>query len=564
MNKKIFLFSFCLFAAAKGFSQSTIGIEDPQMDLIQRLDIKLHNDSIFRFSTWKPLSRRAVNGRLRQIDSLGRNGQLPQLTETDKADIQRAIELNDPTVPAAKKDFWNAPTHLVNAYSDKASLTIDPLFDYQYGHSNDKSTLFQLTQGFKAYGRLGRKWQYDFAYTYNQERIPAYARDYFTARQGLQGAQTFRIKGDNKDIFEYNDFRGSISFQAGKHISLRAGYDQFFIGEGIRTLYLSDFSAPFYFVQLHAQIGRISYTTVASRTIAPYGSIYNGINDQTAPGNFMVMHYASWQASKWLKVGLFENNTYNMEKNGGIQVGMLNPFIFNRGMSQMVGNSGKSSIGLDAKANIAQKVQLYTQILINEFEINNILSYGNGSWRNKHGLQFGGKYADAFSVRNLDLQLEYNIVRPFTFTDKWVVNNFTHDNLPLAHPLGANFREFIGKVNYRPISKLYLTAMLMVYKKGTDTTSYATATMSSNWGGDLFRGYNDNRGADELGIADSRSIVVKNLYGMLNAAYEVAPRLFVEGRFTYRKYDVATLPTEKTNFFTFGVRWNLAGRSFLF
>ena len=31
---------------------------------------------------------------------------------------------------------------------------------------------------------------------------------------------------------------------------------------------------------------------------------------------------------------------------------------------------------------------------------------GNGWWGNKYGLQLGAKYIDAFSIKNLDLQLE--------------------------------------------------------------------------------------------------------------------------------------------------------------
>ena len=56
------------------------------------------------------------------------------------------------------------------------------------------------------------------------------------------------------------------------------------------------------------------------------------------------------------------------------------------------------------------------------------------------GIQLGAKYIDAFGIKNLDLQLEYNRVRPFTYSHRDSVANYTHYNQPLAHPLGANFR----------------------------------------------------------------------------------------------------------------------------
>ncbi len=330
----------------------------------------------------------------------------------------------------------------------------------------------------------------------------------------------------------------------------------------MRTLYLSDFSAPFYFVQLHAKVGNVNYTVVGSRTITSFGSVDNQLKDQGRPGNLLVFHYVSWQATRWLKLGAFENNMYNMEVNGGVQPGMLNPFIFNRGMSQNVGNSGKSSIGLDAKANIGGHVQFYSQILINEFVLSKVFDFGRSSWRNKHGLQIGGKYIDAFTVKNLDLQVEYNAVRPFTYTDKWLINNFAHDNLPLAHPLGANFHELIGVVHYQPLKRLYLTGTVIGYRKGLDSASYKTASTQQNFGGDIFRSYEDGNSYQNVAIGDG--IPVSGLLGQLKASYEVSPGLFLDGNITFRKYDISGQPNNHIRYFNLGIRWNMTGRNFLF
>ena len=49
-------------------------------------------------------------------------------------------------------------------------------------------------------------------------------------------------------------------------------------------------------------------------------------------------------------------------------------------------------------------------------------------------MQFGGKYIDAIGVKNLDLQAEINIIRPFTYSHNDTIANYTHYNQPLAHP----------------------------------------------------------------------------------------------------------------------------------
>jgi hypothetical protein len=550
----LFFLNICLL----GHAQNTpLPIDDPQTYMWQRLDIKLPDNPILRQTTVKPFSRQMTPDALY---SIGVN--YSDITPVDAANLEKALKING-VINTKPYNFFDDPTHLLSSQSKSSNIIIDPMLDYEIGQDKKGGSLFRASEGFGARGNLGRKWSYYFSYTYNMERDPQYVQDFVNARQGLPGAQTYAAVGKEHNIYEYNDFRGGVTFQATKHVDLRAGYDQFFIGDGIRSLYLSDFAAPFYFMQLHGQVGRVSFTSVAARTIAPFGSINNGITDQNSPPNLMVFHYLSWQATRWLKLGFYENNMYNMEINGGVQIGMMNPFVFSRSMSQNVGNSGKSSIGLDAKANIAQHFQLYTQLLINEFHISEIFkTLGTSSWVNKEGIQLGGKYIDAFNVKNLDLQGEINYVRPFTYTDKWVVNNFQHDNLPLADPLGANFKDYIASARYQPFSRWYLSGMIMYYKKGLDSASYLTATTQQNWGGDIFRSYNDHNTYQDVGIGNG--ISAKNLLAQFLISYELAPNLFIDGGVTGRRYNVSGAPNDNTLYFNFGFRWNMRRRLFLF
>ena len=43
--------------------------------------------------------------------------------------------------------------------------------------------------------------------------------------------------------------------------------------------------------------------------------------------------------------------------------------------------------------------------------------------------------------------MEYNLVRPYTYSH-WNSSSYGHYAQPLAHPLGANFDEFIVKLDY--------------------------------------------------------------------------------------------------------------------
>jgi hypothetical protein len=97
-------------------------------------------------------------------------------------------------------------------------------------------------------------------------------------------------------------------------------------------------------------------------------------------------------------------------------------------------------------------VSSFTDNLLDEFILSKVRNSPT-NWVNKFGIQLGGKYIDAFGIKNLDLQLEMNRVRPFTYAHYDTINNYTHYNQPLAHPLGANFQELIGIARYQPFPK---------------------------------------------------------------------------------------------------------------
>ena len=44
--------------------------------------------------------------------------------------------------------------------------------------------------------------------------------------------------------------------------------------------------------------------------------------------------------------------------------------------------------------------------------------------------------------------IEYNQVQPYTFAHKEPMQSYTHYNQALAHPLGANFKEFTSLVEF--------------------------------------------------------------------------------------------------------------------
>ncbi len=117
-------------------------------------------------------------------------------------------------------------------------------------------------------------------------------------------------------------------------------------------------------------------------------------------------------------------------------------------------------LGLHGHWDLWRKFRLYGQYVANTASLKPGTA---GWWGNQTGWQAGLKYFNVLNVDNLDVQLEVNSVRPYMYMDADSLNNWTHYRHPLAHPLGANFKELIGVVRFRPLPQLSLSARALFY-----------------------------------------------------------------------------------------------------
>jgi hypothetical protein len=227
--------------------------------------------------------------------------------------------------------------------------------------------------------------------------------------------------------------------------------------------------------------------------------------------------------------------------------------MFYRSAEQQAGSPDNAVAGLDVKANIAKRFQVYGQVLLDELKLNELrLKW----WGNKFGYQLGAKYIDAFGIANLDLQGEWNRVRPFTYSHDDSLANYTHYNQPLAHPLGANFNEVIGVVRYQPVPRLSMQGKLIYYKQGRDSSA-------ANYGSNIFLP-NVVRPFD-YGFEVGEGALSKIGYGSLLLSYELKPNFFIEANAVYRKQTALKNVAEKNTVVIYaGVRWNMHRRDFEF
>jgi hypothetical protein len=194
---------------------------------------------------------------------------------------------------------------------------------------------------------------------------------------------------------------------------------------------------------------------------------------------------------------------------------------------------------------------------LDEFVLSNIKA-GNGWWANKFAIQGGLKYIDAFGVPNLDLQGEVNIARPFTYSHGGNYTNYSSYKQPLAHPLGANFKEVVGILRYQPLPRLNVTGKLILSSVGRDS-----AATSFNYGSNILRDNSKQR--KDTGNTIGQGYSNKIVFGSLTLSWMLKHNLFIDANVILRKSS-CPLPAynNNTSITSLALRWNIASRLYEF
>jgi hypothetical protein len=410
----------------------------------------------------------------------------------------------------------------------------------------EQQWLWSTTEGLETRGNINDILGFSFSLTHNYFQPVNYQQQFIDQWQTIPGASSF---SKSKNGYQYLLFEGNLNTSLIKdHISLDLGYGKHFIGDGIRSLFLSGNAPAAYYVGINTKIWRLNYQNLYL-WLTP-----NDLLGQTPEkGNkYATIHYLSINIRPWLNIGFFETVTF--ARAGGYEIAYLNPIIFYRAIERSLGSPDKVAIGFNAKAIAMKRFNFYGQFLINEFSGKNFFS-NDGYWANKWGAQVGVKYFDAFSLSNLDLQAEVNMVRPYTYSHRadpegLATDNFSSGNQPMAHPLGSGFQELIGMATYQPLPKLTIEARAMLYRQGTDTGN-------ANFGNNIFKSYTTRN--SDYGIHFINGPEATCMMYRLDITYELKPQLFFFAGTSYRKYTMKQniRPEQKDFYINAGFRLNL-------
>jgi hypothetical protein len=136
------------------------------------------------------------------------------------------------------------------------------------------------------------------------------------------------------------------------------------------------------------------------------------------------------------------------------------------------------------------------------------------------------------------------------------VANYTHYNQPLAHPLGANFKELVALARYQPAPKWLIQAKAIYYTQGRDTGSVS-------FGSNIFLPNIPPYRSMEYGYYVGTGVKTKVAYASALLSYEWKPNLFFETNAVMRR-ESALGKASNTFIIYAGIRWNMHRREFDF
>lgn len=385
--------------------------------------------------------------------------------------------------------------HVIEVKGSNYFLSISPILDMIMGKDRidtNERRLFQNTRGVIVEGDLYKNFSFSTAIYENQGRFSNYETAYYSSLGELYPNQSTgkyttqnavipggaRTKPFKIDGFDYAYAVGNIIYKPHRSILLSAGNTSHFIGEGYRSLFLSDNSVPAPFIRgtftltkkLQFNYLRMRLMNLIRKPVSTTVEAYYETKAFSA-------NYLTFTPTKNIAISLFEGIIWSkgdslVSKNAHPLFYNPIPFVADLALSEQEINS---VIGINFSYLPFRSHRIYGQFGI-----------GNLDFK-KAGYQLGYRGYNYFGLKNFMLQVEFNSIAAGMYESLNSRLNYSHYNLPLAHVKGTNFQEFVLRCNYE-VKRVYLDIKSVYYsvKDFSSTALLPITKIQTNETGNIF------------------------------------------------------------------------------
>lgn len=456
------------------------------------------------------------------------------------------------------RPFYKTPANFYEVDEDNFKLLINPMLNLQYGSAkDDENIVFKNVRGIELRGTIDKNFYFYSNIIESQARFNNFIERRINKYKAIPGQGAYKTYNSRviEDLtgWDFLNSQAYVGANLSKSIAIEFGHGKHFIGNGIRSLILSDYANNYFYLKFNTRVWKFRLQNLFAELAPISNSFVSG--DNLLPKKYMANHYLTYSPRKNMEIGLFETVVFSRQDQFELQY--LNPIILYRTVEQFLDSPDNVLIGLTGKWNILKGVQLYGQLILDEFKLSE-LTGGEGWWANKYGIQTGIKYYNVANIDHLDIQAEYNTVRPYTYAHRDTLDgisnqnvaSYSHYNQPLAHPLGSNFKEVLFEVRYRPTKNLFFKARAVKSMYGQDSEN-------SNFGGNILLPL-ETREADYGNFTGQGISTNINIFS-LDVSYQLYHNYHLDLRYLRRNEDASEDSLDlKTNYFGLGLRVNMA------
>ncbi len=450
--------------------------------------------------------------------------------------------------------FFKRKAQFLSLEKPGIKVYVNPILNLKMGKEIDNDFLiFQNTRGFELRALIDEKVYFYTSLFENQTRFPSYIDQASRKAKTVPGQGFYKSYtstfSDNIKGFDYLNAVAYFGVPISKNINIEVGHGNHFIGHGYHSLLLNDYAHNYFYLKLNTNIWKFHYQNIFAE-LAPLSTKLSPIG--LIPKKYMAAHYLSYKPFKRLEIGLFETVVFGRENNFEFQY--LNPIIFYRTVEQFIDSPDNIMIGLNGRLDVFKGVSVYGQWMIDEFKVREFFA-DDQWWGNKYGIQAGLLYANVVNLKNLDLRLEFNRVRPYMYShfiplselDEHATASYSHHGQPLAHPLGSNFSEYLIQLNY--IRKKWSAELIL------STVQRGVNGSGINYGSDILV-LNTSR-IDDYGIDHLQGISENINHLGLDISYELFHNVFIDLRLLNHSIKRENLETN-SQYFGGGLRMNVS------
>ncbi|HEX2936815.1 MAG TPA: hypothetical protein VHO72_15775 [Bacteroidales bacterium] len=354
---------------------------------------------------------------------------------------------------------------LIEVDSGNFYLYADPVFEFGLGRETSGRNTYINSRGLRAGGRLGKYVAFGTEFYENQGIF----NSAFTnrVRKTMVAPGEGMVRKYDSTGFDFAHSSGYISINPLKKLNIVLAQGRQFIGDGYRSMLLSDASYTYPYLKFTWTSDKFFYAwdyILLQDWGIPMAGKKTPLRRKSA-----TIHTIGYNLKNKIQVALVKMQLYNNPDSFGdykIRFNQLNPILI-PGMND---KNSHAIWGVNIKISPLPNVWLY-----NQWAFDNLFSKET----KRVSLQVGAKYYASIGSHLFYFQAEYNRVPPLTYTSGNKIYNWLHLREPLAHPYGHNFDElvFIATWSYK---RLQLCAQANVAKQLesiTDTKPYTQATL---------------------------------------------------------------------------------------